>query len=48
MMRRGQAMIEYVIATASLVVVTLILWGFLKVVIRYAERTENVVASEYP
>lgn len=47
-MRKGQALIEYVLSTASLIVVIGVLWGFVEVVERYAVRTENLVSSEYP
>ena len=47
-MRNGQALLEYVLATAGLVVVVAILCGLVGVTIRYAVRTENLVADEYP
>ena len=47
-MRKGQAMIEYVLAFAGLLVVIGILWGLVGVTKKYAVRTENLVASEYP
>lgn len=47
-MRKGQAMLEYIVAFASLLVVVGILWGLVGVAVRYAERTENLVTSEYP
>lgn len=47
-MRRGQAMLEYILVTASLVIVVGILWGFVEVAGRSAIRSENLVSSEYP
>ena len=47
-MREGQAMLEYLLALASMLVVVGILWGLVHVTVRYAERTENLVASDYP
>lgn len=46
--RGGQAMVEYVLALATLLVVCLIMWGLVKTAFRYADRTENLVSSEYP
>lgn len=47
-MRKGQAALEYVLALAGLLVVTAILWQLVGVTMRYAERTERLVTSEYP
>lgn len=47
-MKRGQAMLEYVLALAGLLVVFSIMWGLVTVTKRYAVRSENLVASEYP
>ena len=41
-------MLEYVLAFAGLLVVTSILWGFVRVAIRHAERTENLVTADCP
>lgn len=46
--RRGQAMLEYVLALAGLLVVGSVLWYFVVAANRHAERTENIVSSEYP
>jgi uncharacterized protein (UPF0333 family) len=47
-MKRGQAMLEYVVAFASLLVVVGILFSLVDVAKKYAQRTENLVRSEYP
>jgi len=47
-MRHGQALIEYVLAMAGMVVVVAILFGLVHVAIRYSVRTENLVSGEYP
>ena len=47
-MRRGQAMLEYVLSLAGLVVVVGILWGLVAVAVRYADRTETLVTSDCP
>ena len=47
-MRRGQAMLEYVLSLAGLLVVVGILWGLVAVAFRHAERTENLVTSDCP
>jgi hypothetical protein len=47
-MRNGQALLEYVLATAGMVVVVAILWGLVGVTVRYTVRAENLVADEYP
>lgn len=41
-------MIEYVLAFAGLLVVCSILWRLVAVTARYAIRSENLVASDYP
>ena len=48
MMRKGQAMLEYVLSLAGLLVVVGILWGLVAVAFRHAERTENLVTSDCP
>lgn len=47
-MRKGQALLEYVLAFAALLAVVGVLWGLLGVVKRYSDRAENLVSSEYP
>ena len=47
-MRRGQAMLEYVLSFVSLLVVVGILWGFVRAAVRHGERTENLVTSDCP
>ena len=47
-MRRGQAMLEYVLSLAALMVVVAILWGLVGVALRYADRTEDLVTSDCP
>ena len=47
-MKSGQALLEYVLAAAGLVVVVALLWGLVGVTVRYAVRTESLVSSEYP
>lgn len=47
-MRRGQAMLEYVLAFSSLLIVVVILGRLVAVTQRYAARAENLVSSEYP
>ena len=44
-LRRGQAMLEYVI---TLVVVVSILWGLVGVTLRYADRAEDLVTTDCP
>lgn len=41
-------MLEYLLVTASLLIVVGVLWGFIEVTSRSAERSENLVSSEYP
>ena len=47
-MKNGQALLEYVLAMAGLVVVVGVLWSLVGVTVRYAVRTENLVSGEYP
>lgn len=47
-MRGGQAMLEYILAFAGLLVICSILWGFVSVSAEYADRAENLVSSDYP
>lgn len=47
-LRRGQALLEYVLSLAALLVVVAILWGLIDVALRYADRTESYVSSDYP
>ena len=46
--RPGQAVLEYVLAFAGLLIVVAILWGLVSVVVRHSVRTDNIVSSEYP
>ena len=47
-MRRGQAMLEYVLSFAALLVVVGILLGLIRVLSSHAERTEALVTSDCP
>lgn len=47
-LRTGQAMLEYVLSLAALMVVVAILWGLVGVALRYADRTESLVTSDCP
>ena len=47
-LRPGQAALEYVLSFAALIVVVAILWGLVGVVLRHADRTEDLVSSECP
>ena len=47
-LRRGQAMLEYVITLVALVVVVSILWGLVGVTLRYADRAEDLVTTDCP
>lgn len=47
-MRRGQAMLEYVLSFVSLLVVIGILWGLVRAAVRHGERTESLVTSDCP
>jgi len=46
--RRGQAMLEYVLAFASLLVVCGILFALVGIVQRTSEQSDRLVSSEYP
>lgn len=46
--RCGQALLEYVLALAGLLVVGAILWGLVGVTFQYSDRAENLVSSDYP
>ena len=46
--RRGQAMLEYVLAFAALLIAVFALYAFVQAVWRYADRTENLVTSDCP
>ena len=46
--RRGQAMLEYVLAFAALLIAACALYAFVQAVWRYADRTENLVTSDCP
>ena len=47
-LRPGQTALEYVLSLAALMVVAVILWGLVGVVLRHADRTEDLVSSECP
>ena len=47
-LRPGQAMLEYMLSLAALMIVVAILWGLVGVAMRYADRTENLVTSDSP
>ena len=47
-LRPGQALLEYTLALAALMVVVAILSGLVGVALRYADRTENLVTSDSP
>lgn len=46
--KSGQALLEYVLAIAGLLVVVSLLWVLVDVTARYAVRTENLVSCDYP
>ena len=46
--RNGQAMLEYVLSLAGLLVVVGILWWLVRVTFHYAERTERLVQMDCP
>lgn len=46
--RRGQALLEYVLSFAALLVVVGILFGLIRVLQSHAERTEALVTSDCP
>ena len=47
-MKRGQAMLEYVLAFAGILVVAAVMWCMVSAVRKQSVRTENLVSSEYP
>lgn len=47
-LRPGQAMLEYVLSLAALMVVVAILWGLVGAALRYADRTEDLVTADCP
>ena len=47
-MKRGQAMLEYVLAFAGILVVAAVMWCLVSAVRKQSVRTENLVSSEYP
>lgn len=47
-LRRGQAMVEYLLVAVSLILVVGLLWGLIESAKRSAIRSENLVSSEYP
>ena len=47
-MRTGQAMLEYVLAFAALLLVIGLLWSLVRVAVRHGERTESLVTSDCP
>lgn len=46
--RRGQAVLEYVLSFAALLIVFGIVWKLVDVSVRYADRTEALVSDGYP
>ena len=46
--RRGQAMLEYVLAFAALLIAACALYAFVQAIWRYADRTEDLVTSDCP
>ena len=47
-MRRGQALLEYALSVAALLVVVGILFGIIGVLKSHAQRTEALVTSDCP
>lgn len=47
-MRKAQAVLEYVLALAGLLVVVSVMWGLVRASWRQSERTVNLTISEYP
>ena len=47
-MRNGQALLEYVLSLAGMLVVSAILWGLVSAAVSYAERTESLVVQDTP
>ena len=46
--RYGQALLEYVLSLACLLVVVGILWVLVRVAVHHAERTERLVQTDCP
>lgn len=46
--REGQAMLEYVLALAGLLVVVAVMWGLVRASEKQSVRTVKLVVSEYP
>ena len=46
--KRGQAMLEYVLAFAALLIAVCALYAFVQAIWRYADRTEDLVTSDCP
>ena len=46
--RRGQAMLEYVLAFTALLIAVCALCAFVQALWRYADRTESLVTSDCP
>lgn len=46
--RRGQAALEYVLVFATLLIVVIALYAFVRATWRYADRTEALVTSDCP
>jgi hypothetical protein len=47
-MRKAQAVLEYVLALAGLLVVVSVMWGLVRASWRQSERAGNLTISEYP
>ena len=47
-LRGGQAMLEYVLALAGLLVVVAVMWTLVSASEKQTHRTVNLVSSEYP
>lgn len=47
-LRKAQAVLEYVLALAGLLVVVSVMWGLVRASWKQSERTVNLVISEYP
>jgi len=46
--RRGQALLEYVLASAGLLVVVALLFGLVRVAFDYSARTERLTVMDCP
>ena len=46
--KRGQAMLEYVLAFAALLIAVCALYAFVQAIWRYADLTEDLVTSDCP